>query len=548
MRGSVEGEHAQRPEIELAWRRASLSGLDPGMGVRERSVADVDNRSTLAVAAAPVLDKMVGELTDTRFSILLADRTSRIIDRRVGDRTMARALDRVLAVPGSQYLEETSGTNSLATAYELRTPIAVTGNEHYLEALKPFACYGSPIMHPITRRVEGVIDVSGPVADATALLGPFLMRATRDIELRLLEGSRIAEKMLLAEFQLHSDLRGRAVVALGENLVLTNNAAVDLVKGADHLSLRAIAAELTANARYEGSLVLTSGLSVSVRARSVPGSNGGALFDLDLQDARTPHRLEKRRVAQPTGPAGPVLAGTVLITGESGTGKTDAARTMTAEAGIEFDCAEANETGNEWIAAVRAALRQGKHPVTIDNIHLLDPKWVSTLSNEVVKSDGPIVMTCLPLAALTSDHTPLASLALTRRELQPLRSTPHRFASTVKSILTTLVPASTVDVAPSALMLLAQHDWPGNLRELKAVLEFAVSGRERHTITDRDLPGSIRTRTHRGRAFTPLETAERDAIVAALEESRGNKAAAAANLGIGRTTLYSRLRRYRIED
>ncbi|HJT95654.1 MAG TPA: hypothetical protein VJ777_27560, partial [Mycobacterium sp.] len=99
------------------------------------------------------MDEMVDELADTRFSILLADRTSRIIDRRVNNRASGRALDRVLAVPGFQYLEELSGTNSLATTFELRRPISVTGEEHFLEALRCFCCYGAPIIHPVTHRL-----------------------------------------------------------------------------------------------------------------------------------------------------------------------------------------------------------------------------------------------------------------------------------------------------------------------------------------------------------------------------------------------------------
>jgi sigma-54 dependent transcriptional regulator, acetoin dehydrogenase operon transcriptional activator AcoR len=73
-----------RPEIALAWRRAALSGLDPGMEVRETDIADVDQRSRLAAATAPILDRLMDELVGTRFSVLLSDRTSRIITRRLG--------------------------------------------------------------------------------------------------------------------------------------------------------------------------------------------------------------------------------------------------------------------------------------------------------------------------------------------------------------------------------------------------------------------------------------------------------------------------------
>ena len=49
------------------------------------------------------------------------------------------------------------------------------------------------------------------------------------------------------------------------------------------------------------------------------------------------------------------------------------------------------------------------------------------------------------------------------------------------------------------------------------------------------------------RALSGIELAECDAIVAALRRANGNRAAAARDLGIGRTTLYRKLRAYRID-
>ena len=543
----------RRPEIELAWHRATLSGLDPGMEVRETAISDIEVRSTLTIAAGPVLDKMVDELADTRFSILLADRTSRIVDRRVTSSTIGRALDRVLAVPGFQYLEEVSGTNSLATAFELRRPIAVTGEEHFLEALRCFCCYGAPIIHPVTHRLEGVIDVSGPVADATTLLGPFLMRAARDIEERLLEGSRMAEKQLLAEFQAHANQRRYAVVALGENLVLTNSAAVDLVKGSDHVALRAIAADLPGTAPVECSLTLASGTEVSVRARAVTGSHGGALFE--ITEGGTP----KSRRPAATGGAPvigapdnePILTGlsrTILITGEPGTGRTTTARTIGGPECTVFDAADAIGDEERWFLDVRSALLKNDGSIVIDNIDGLSPWLAGQLAGPVRVSRNPVVLTSAPVPDLDNPHRALASLALTRHELQPLRTYPHKLAAFAKSVLAELLPESTVELAPSALHLLATQPWPGNIRELRAVLEYAARGRERGMIVEHDLPDTVRMNTSTARSLTLMETAERDAIVAALRTSNGNRAAAAAELGIGRTTLYARLRRYGIAE
>ena len=541
----------RRPEIELAWHRAKLSGLDPGMDVRETTISDVEKRSSLSLAAGPVLDEMADELADTRFSILLADRTSRIIDRRVNNRASGRALDRVLAVPGSRYLEELSGTNSLATTFELRRPIAVTGEEHFLEALRCFCCYGAPIIHPVTHRLEGVIDVSGPVADATTLLGPYLMRATRGIEQRLLEGSRVAEKQLLAEFQAHGSRR-HAVLALGEDMVLANTAAVDLVKGADHVALRAVAAELSSHSPFSCSLTLTSGTEVSVRARLIAGTLGGALFEI-IETPRVgtsrPRGSRPARAVAATSeePATQEQARTVLVTGEPGTGRTTTARMLAGAECAVFDAADSITDEEKWFRDVRSALL-GDKPVVIDNVDALNSRLAGLLTSPVSGSRSHVVLTGAPLSAFSDPHRALASLALTRHDLQPLRTYPHKLASVVKSFLADLLPHSTIDIAPSALQLLAAQPWPGNLRELRAVLEYAARRRERGMIVETDLPEAVRMNPVPHRTLTMVETAERDAIVAALRATNGNRVAAALELGIGRTTLYARLRRYRISD
>ena len=535
-----------RPEIGLAWRRAELFGLDPGMDVRA-AAADFDQHTRLSVAASPVLDKMVDELADTRFAILLADRTSRIIDRRASSAAVECALDRVLAIPGFQYLEELSGTNSLATAFELRQPIAVTGEEHFLEVLRPFCGYGVPIFHTITRRLEGVIDVSGPVADATTLLGPFLTRAARDIEERLLEGARVAEKQLLAEFQVHGNNR-RAVVVLGESMVLSNTAAVDLVKGEDHVALRAIAADLSSRAVHERGIVLSSNVEVTVRARRVAGTRGAVFEFVGASRPTGPQPASSRaRGAPRSSPrAGPALRTTAVI-GEPGTGRTCTATTLAGPQCAVFDCADSIEDESRWFVTVRAALEAAK-PLVIDNIDALSARLAASLSSPVPASRTQIVLTCVPLSELQGPHRALASLALTRHELQPLRSYPHRLAGVVKTLLAELVPNSSLEIAPSALQLLAVHSWPGNLRELRSVLEFAARERERGMITESDLPEAFRSHAKPLRPLTVMESVERAAIVSALRAANGNKAAAAADLGIGRTTIYERLRRYGIVE
>jgi DNA-binding NtrC family response regulator len=100
-------------------------------------------------------------------------------------------------------------------------------------------------------------------------------------------------------------------------------------------------------------------------------------------------------------------------------------------------------------------------------------------------------------------------------------------------------------LAAAALKALLSYDWPGNIRELRNVLERAVI-LARGEITVADLPELIRTGSDGSarRAGGSIRAAEREAIVAALKATGGNRRLAAERLGISRRTLQYRLQEY----
>jgi transcriptional regulator with PAS, ATPase and Fis domain len=96
-----------------------------------------------------------------------------------------------------------------------------------------------------------------------------------------------------------------------------------------------------------------------------------------------------------------------------------------------------------------------------------------------------------------------------------------------------------------ACMALMTHDWPGNVRELRNVLERAA------ILSDGDIDGrhvSFRTKCRIAPPTADLRTTERVTIERTLEDTAWNKSKAARRLGLSRTQLYWRLRRYGLED
>ncbi len=107
-----------------------------------------------------------------------------------------------------------------------------------------------------------------------------------------------------------------------------------------------------------------------------------------------------------------------------------------------------------------------------------------------------------------------------------------------------------------AMQVLQQHSWPGNVRELVNVVERAVVLSKSDVITARDLPESLRTESLEGRALagrlvggnlkSALSHPERQLILEALDSNGWNRQETARMLGINRTTLYKKMKRFDI--
>jgi len=107
---------------------------------------------------------------------------------------------------------------------------------------------------------------------------------------------------------------------------------------------------------------------------------------------------------------------------------------------------------------------------------------------------------------------------------------------------------------PQAMDLLLKYDWPGNVRELENVIERAVILAAGEYITPRELPmkleggereESVAEASELGQKN--LEDIEKEAIVATLSKTQGNKSETARVLGITRATLHKKIKKYGLE-
>ena len=137
-------------------------------------------------------------------------------------------------------------------------------------------------------------------------------------------------------------------------------------------------------------------------------------------------------------------------------------------------------------------------------------------------------------------------------KLPPLRARPTDILPLSEAFLEQIgqtfgrPPSGLTRDAKEALM---HYDWPGNVRELRNALERAAILCEGGLITAEHLSldnGRRGPRPPVDASTTDLSAVERDMIAQVLADCAGNKSKAAARLGISRTQLYVRLRRYQL--
>jgi len=105
------------------------------------------------------------------------------------------------------------------------------------------------------------------------------------------------------------------------------------------------------------------------------------------------------------------------------------------------------------------------------------------------------------------------------------------------------------ELTERALHVLQGYSWPGNIRELRNVLERAVLISENHLLTDRDLHFDVQVEQDLAGngQFRTLDEMERHYIEQVLRKENGRVESAAKKLGIPRSSLYHKLKQYRTE-
>ncbi len=278
----------------------------------------------------------------------------------------------------------------------------------------------------------------------------------------------------------------------------------------------------------------------------------------------------------------------VLVLGESGTGKELVARSIhylgdrRNKPFVPVDCSALAPTliESELFGYVKGAFTGANHSkqgllesagggtLFLDEIGDLpvdlQAKLLRALQEHEVKPVGSNERVSISARVIAATHRDLESavrsggfrqdlffrLNVVQIKLPPLRERKNDIPLLVHTFLEKFSDAQgkVRTISEDAIARLLAYDWPGNVRELENAVERAVALGSGPILHVGDLPSNLKYDMPAPLPdkddFLPLEELERRAILRALRESGGDKLRAARLLGIGKTTLYRKLKQY----
>jgi transcriptional regulator of acetoin/glycerol metabolism len=555
--------------VRVSWQRSHASLVDadrPSPTFYDRS----DHETTLTRAALPVFDSLSKELANEPACLILTDAKGVVLHRGGGDPSLLKALDSVYLAPGFSYNEAEVGTNGIGTALEVGGPLLVNGAEHYNGSLCMFSCAGALVTHPVTGALLGVVDITTKAENSNSLLLSFAKLAARRIQERILEEANQLDHALLSDYYAACQHTGGSVIAIGGEVFMMNEMTQQHFDANDQAALL----DQTRDARGRPTpFTMLADLPSGTTARlayqpTFVGNNlAGGIIRVKEQHAG----------ARPTGGSRvPMLAGVagtsspwcrvtqdvlnargrsewLVLEGEAGVGKLSVLRAAHEHVAPKrrlavLDAADA-DLAPEFLDRARTELDSGADLI-ISHVHRLTAEARDGLA-ELLQAVRDNAVSQDPWVALTvqtgevDDELAAQLLRFFPRTVvvPPLRHHLEDIPALVRHLLNRAGVSGLILSGP-AMNQLMRLPWAGNVTHLRSVLGDVSRKRRSGVVEPEELPAECRATTRRH--LTKMESLERDAVADALAAHDGDKAAAAAALGMSRATIYRKIRDYGI--
>lgn len=546
-----------RPDLVTSWQRSKQALGSPDR-IRDVPQVGLDllDSHLLEMLQAP-LARFADELDGTGLGLLLADSEGRILQRWAHDHTAAAHLDRLGTVRGAVLSEEAVGTNGVGTVAATGRSVQITGNEHFAEFYSSAVCTGSPVRHPVTGRLLAVVTLSSRITERAELLRPLTHSLATQLGQHVMEAERPSARTMLAAFLSASRVQSGPVVAFGPDGLMMQSQRAARLSNADVAMLQRLCAESTRSGRL--TVELTGG-HADIQLTHLDDGAGAVAVVVESQ--RSPSTTALGPLRPPLAGRSPEWLGVaqlvnrhresrtpLLIAGEPGTGKTSLALGLPHRSGAAsrhatvLDAAERHVLGSRrWLQRLSERLDSGA-ALIVHGIETLDLASTSGMKSLLDSASGRgAVLLTMSAEARTDAETVGTKLGYPVAWVPALRDRPGDIGPLWRALADHASATAHLEPSVEALAALEAHAWPGNLVELRNLIEQLVLSGRRGAIGVTDLPTSVRGT----KSLSMIERAELEAIRRALREAGGNRSRAAEILGLSRATVYRKMKTYRL--
>ncbi|MEW5721726.1 MAG: sigma-54-dependent Fis family transcriptional regulator [Thermodesulfobacteriota bacterium] len=587
-------------EIRASWKRCYDMGLDPLGEPRQTRISDLElnglrEKNALVRHLAKIeMENLHRQIAGSKFVIIFADADGIILDRIVDGGQSGYNTDRI--GPGYIWREETNGTNALGLVAARHIPSIVHGEEHYFKTYTGLTCAASPILGRNDEMV-GIIDATSNSQSRQHHTLALVRMSCITIENGLFR-DRHKENLII---EMHNRLEflgtlQSASLAFDEQGFLLEPSrqakiflqGITLTPGIHFEEIfRATFHDFLDHARQARSVHLVDREGSAFAARAFPfqgrkrvvaapvkSVNAAALevgmLHNDPQVREVMH-LVKRAVE---------LNVPILIRGETGTGKELMARYAHIISGrkgdfVAINCAALPEflieselfghTGGAFTGASHKGAKglvQKAHQGTLflDEIGTmparLQAKLLRFLDRMEIRPIGETVEMKLDIQLISATNAQLPNTEpidefrsdlLYRINTMEVGLPPLRRRADFQAITEALLKSFNQDfhLEPDALQLLEEYSWPGNIRELKAVMTRLYITCENGRVTAEDIRKILPETSlgnGGGRSVKSLADQERELILEAYHRNKGNISAVSRELNISRNKVYKKLK------
>ncbi|KAA3655655.1 MAG: sigma-54-dependent Fis family transcriptional regulator [Proteobacteria bacterium] len=570
-----------------------------------------DANEHLLQAAVPGIDWLHQQLGDLGYCLLLADHSGATLEmrasrQRLGDFSSAGLRE------GACWSEPAQGTCGIGTAIAEKAPVLVHGDQHYLIRNHGISCAAVPLFGP-AQQLLGVLNATACTQDAQKFGQALAYRLT------LQTAARIEQSIFLSHFADHWIARIKRQASDWEtepDELIAFDEAGRVVGSSWRLQQRlgdqAWGIEDILD-HAVGGLIDFACTHPGTPLRIATRDNAGALF----AQISAPRRAPGRPATLPAPPSTRPSAARdqppgddirrlerlinakvpILLLGETGSGKEYMAKMIHArsrrrdQSFVAINCAAIPETliESELFGYREGAFTGARAKGSIGKIAQADggtlfldeigdmplglqTRLLRVLAEGEVLALGAERPTTVDLCIICATHRDLGAMVRDGRFREDLfyrlnaatvRLPPLRERDDVVDLIRSVF-AEECKSAERALSLsphvedgLMVYPWPGNIRELRNVLRYAIAVCPSETVGWADLPETFRDQvpeavSDRRRAHFPGsggsgQPSERDIILSALKRTQWCVSAASRFLGVSRSTLYRRLGEHGIE-